>query len=121
MPSLLCLVVDRAPYGSIEPAEAIRHAGGALGKRWDVGLGFMGDGVYTALASQAPTGGEWIALSAAVSELIERGGARARVLVEGPALDARGLSAGDLITGARAVSREDIARAMVACDRTLLF
>jgi sulfur relay (sulfurtransferase) complex TusBCD TusD component (DsrE family) len=52
MPSLLCLVLDRGPYGSIEAAKAIRHAGGALGKGWEVVLGFVGDGVYTVLAGQ---------------------------------------------------------------------
>ena len=59
MPSLLCLVLDRSPYGSIEPAEAIRHAGGALGKGWEVVLAFMGQSVSTALRGQSPPAGEW--------------------------------------------------------------
>lgn len=121
MPSLFCLVVDRAPYGSIEPAEAVRHAGGALGKGWDVVLGLMGDGVYTVVTGQSSPGGEWVALSAAVADLINRGRERACVLVEDDSLEARGLSTDDLVTGVRAISRAEIARAMVACDRTLLF
>ncbi|MBI2219121.1 MAG: DsrE family protein [Candidatus Rokubacteria bacterium] len=121
MPSLLCLVVDRAPYGSIEPAEAVRHAGGALGKGWDVTLGFMGDAVYTVLTGQAPASGEWVSLSAAVTDLIDRGGDRARVLAEQESLAVRDLSIDDLVPGVRAVARDEIARAMAACDRTLLF
>lgn len=121
MPSLLCLVVDRAPYGSIEPAEAVRHAGGALGKGWDVVLGLMGDGVYTALAGKGATNGAWVSLSTAIADLIDRGGEHASVLVEDASLAARDLSSDDLVPGVRTVSRQEIARAMVTSDRTLLF
>jgi sulfur relay (sulfurtransferase) DsrF/TusC family protein len=121
MPSLVCLVVDRAPYGSIEPAEAIRHAGGALGKGWDVVVAFMGDGVYTVLAGSPPATTEWVPLSTAVSDLIRRGGGRARVVAEEASLASRDLSTRDLVAGVRAVSRDEIARLLVACDRTLLF
>lgn len=121
MPSLLCLVVDRAPYGSIEAAEAIRHAGGALGKGWEVVLGLMGDAVYAALPGQASPSGEWVSLSTAVADVIERGGGRARVVVDEGSLKARDLSADDLVPAVRTVSQDEIARAMVACDRTLLF
>ncbi len=78
MPSLLCLVLDRSPYGSIEPAEAIRHAGGALGKGWEVVLAFMGQSVSAALRGQSPPAGEWLSLSAALIKLLDDGKGRAR-------------------------------------------
>lgn len=121
MPSLLCLVVDHGPYGSIEPAEAIRHAGGALGKGWDVVLALMGNGVYTALPGQSPPSGDWVSLDKALATLISEGKERAHVLVDGSSLAALGLSTDDLIPGARPASLEEIARAMADCDRTLLF
>ena len=121
MPSLLCLVLDDGPYGSINPAEAIRHAMGALGKGWGAVLAFMGDSVYTLLPGQSPPGGEWLSLSEAVGGFVEAGDGRARVLADRPSLDSRGLAAGDLIPGARLVSREEIANAMVECDRVLVF
>ena len=121
MPSLLCLVVDRSPYGSIDPAEAIRHAGGALGKGWEVVLAFMGQSVYTALQGQSPPAGEWLSLSAALTKVLDDGRGRARVLVDAHALDARGLIAGDLVPGVRPASTEEVARALTDCDRTLLF
>jgi sulfur relay (sulfurtransferase) complex TusBCD TusD component (DsrE family) len=121
MPSLLCLVVDRGPYGSIDPAEAIRHAGGALGKGWEVVLAFMGNSVCTALREQSPSAGEWLSLSDALTKLIGDGGERVRVLVDGSALDAYGLSAGQLVPGVRRASGDEIAGALAGCDRTLLF
>src|SRR3990172_12836494 len=102
MPSLLCLVVEHRPYGSIEPAEAIRHAGGALGKGWEVVLAFMGQSVYTALQGQSPPAGEWLSLSAALTKLLDDGKGRARVLVDARALDARGLVADGLSPRGRA-------------------
>ena len=121
MPSLLCLVLDRSPYGSIEPAEAIRHAGGALGKGWEVVLAFMGQSVSTALRGQSPSAGEWLSLSAAQAKLLDDGQERTRVLVDGNALDACGLAAGSLIPGVERASPHEIARALIECDRTLLF
>jgi sulfur relay (sulfurtransferase) complex TusBCD TusD component (DsrE family) len=121
MPSLLCLVVDRSPYGSIEPAEAIRHAGGALGKGWEVVIAFMGQSVSTVLRGQSPPAGEWLSLSEALTKLLDDGKGRARVLVDGHALDARGLVAGSLMPGVGRASPHEIARALIECDRTLLF
>ncbi len=121
MPSLLCLVLDRGLYGSIEAAEAIRHAGGALGKGREVVLGFVGDGVYTVLAGQSSPGSDWVCLPTAVTELIDKGGARARVLVDRISLETRGLSVSDLIARVQPASSGEIAHAMAACDRTLVF
>ncbi len=121
MPSLLCLVVDHAPYGRIEPAEAIRHAGGALGKGWDVVLAFLGDSVRTALPGQSPPAGEWLSLSEALVKLIGDGKERVRVLADAASLGACRLSTTDLVPGVRQASAEDLARAMVECDRALLF
>jgi len=121
VPRLLCLVLDHAPYGSLQPAEAIRHAGGALGKGWEVVLAFMGDSVYTALPGQAPPAGAWVSLSAALGGIVEMGEERVRVLVDQDSLDARGLSAGELIPGVHPAAAGEIASAMAGCDTTLLF
>jgi sulfur relay (sulfurtransferase) complex TusBCD TusD component (DsrE family) len=121
MPSLACLLLDHAPYGSLLPAEAIRHAGGAFGKGWDVVLAFMGGGIYATLPGQSPREGEWTSLSQSLGELIETSEGRVRVLVEQEALEACGLSAGDLIPGVKPAPLGEIAQAVAECDRTLIF
>ncbi len=117
----LCLLVSRAPYGSLESAEAIRHARGAAGKGWQVVLALTGESVFTLLPGQSPRAGEWIGLSHAVTELIEEGKDRVQVLAEAPALTAVGLSPADLIPGVRPASLDDIAEALARTDRTLVF
>jgi sulfur relay (sulfurtransferase) DsrF/TusC family protein len=121
MPRLLCLVLDHGPYGSINPAEAIRHAMGALGKGWGADLAFMGDSVYALLPGQSGPAGEWLSLSEAVAGFVKAGEGRAQILADRLSLDGRGLVAADLIPGARSVSCEEIANATVECDRVLLF
>ena len=121
MASLLCLVVDRSPYGGIEPAEAIRHAGGALGKGWEVVLAFTGQSVYTALRGHSPPAGEWLSLSDALTKLIADGKERVRVLADADSLDACRMSPRDVIPGIQRASAGDIARVIAKCDRALLF
>lgn len=121
MPGRLGLLVDDAPYGTIQAAEVIRHARGALAKGWQVVLAFLGDGVYTLLPGGSPPPREWVCLADAVGETIEEGGDRVRVLADVESLQARELSAGDLIPGVRPASLDDIAQAMAGCNRTLLF
>jgi len=75
VPSLLCLVIDRGPYGNIDPAEALRHAGT---------LCCLQDAVLLA-STRAPSGGR-----AALDRLLD-GGARCLVLSDDLIL--RGLQA----------------------------
>lgn len=121
MAKSLCVVVDRAPYGSIQPAEALRHALAAVGKGWEVVLAFLGDSVLTALPGQSPPPEEWMSLSQVVVDLVEAGNGKATVLVEEGALHARGLNACDLVQGTRQAPLGEIATALARCDRTLIF
>jgi len=117
----LCILLDRGPYGSIQPAEALRHALGALGKGWEVVLALTGNAVLTVLPRQSPPAGEWTCLGEVVAEFIQKGNGCATVLVEASALEARGLRAIDLIQGIHASSLEEIAGALARCERSLIF
>jgi sulfur relay (sulfurtransferase) DsrF/TusC family protein len=121
VPGSLCVLVTHPPYGSIEPAEALRHARGALGKGWSVVLACLGDGVSTLLPRQCPPAGEWIGLADVVAQLLRDGQGRAEVLAEASSLAARGLTVTDLVPGVRDAPVAEIARAMARCDRTLTF
>lgn len=117
----LCVLVDRGPYGSIQAAEAVRHALGALGKGWEVALVLTGDAVLTALPGQSPPAGDWVSLSDALGEFLEGGAGRASVLVDDRALEARDLPVTALVPGIRRASQDEIARLVSRCDRTLIF
>ena len=121
MATSLCVLVDRGPYGSIQAAEAIRHANGALAKGWEVVLALTDDAVYAALLGQSPSSGEWVSLSEALSQFIQGGKERAAVLVDSEALGARGISDADLVPGTRPVTMGEMAATLARCQRTLIF
>lgn len=121
MPGSLCVLVSRPPYGTLEPAEAIRHARGALSKGWEVVLAFMGESVATLVPGQSPPAGEWVSLSEALADLIGEGEDRVQLLAEEEPLRALGLSLTELIPGVQAATHDDIARTLARCERVLVF
>jgi len=69
----LAILVRQAPYTTIGPAEAVRHAGGALADGWDVRLLLVDDGVYLARDGQAAGQTGYISLSGALSKVMAKG------------------------------------------------
>lgn len=127
MPKTLCIVLRKAPYGSLDAAEAVRHLGGALSNGLcPVGL-LVDDGVYLARAGQQGAGG-WTNLGAALEDLLAQtatdpdGGERsAAVYVHGPSLRVRGLSEADLVPGCRVVDETEAAVVVGRADATLVY
>jgi sulfur relay (sulfurtransferase) complex TusBCD TusD component (DsrE family) len=74
----LAILVRQAPYTTIGPAEAVRHAGGALADGWDVRLLLVDDGVYLARDGQAAGDTGYVCLSSALAKVMAKG---ARVLL----------------------------------------
>jgi sulfur relay (sulfurtransferase) complex TusBCD TusD component (DsrE family) len=69
----LAILVRQAPYTTIGPAEAVRHAGGALAAGWDVRLLLVDDGVYLARGAQAAGQTGYVSLSQALGKLMAKG------------------------------------------------
>jgi len=86
----LCILVRRPPYGTIHAAEALRHAGGALGEGLDVAVALVDDGVYLARDGQNVGDTGYTGLSPVLFKLLAKG---ARVHVHAPSAQARGLLA----------------------------
>jgi sulfur relay (sulfurtransferase) complex TusBCD TusD component (DsrE family) len=74
----LAILVRQAPYTTIGPAEAVRHAGGALADGWDVRLLLVDDGVCLARNGQAAGDTGYVCLSSALAKVMAKG---ARVML----------------------------------------
>src|SRR3989304_4439234 len=61
----LCIVIRRAPYGSVSAAEAVRHVIGAVHAGLSVHTVLVDDGVYLVRQDQDPGNTGWPGLSAA--------------------------------------------------------
>jgi sulfur relay (sulfurtransferase) complex TusBCD TusD component (DsrE family) len=69
----LCILVRQAPYTTLGAAEAVRHAGGALGDGLAVNLLLVDDGVGLARAEQDPGATGFLSLSAALQKVMDQG------------------------------------------------
>ncbi len=124
----MTIVVRRAPYGTIDAAEAIRHAAGGLNFKVPTTLLLMEDGVFVARRDQRPEGIGYLSLSRALEEYLARRGQRregqeigGRVVVHAPAARERGLTPDDLIAGVRVVDEAESARLLAGSGWTLVY
>ena len=124
----MTIVVRRAPYGTIDAAEAIRHAAGGLNFKVPTTLLLMEDGVFVARRDQRPEGIGYLSLSRALEDYLARRGKgqegeeiAGQVVVHGPSLKERGLAAEDLIPGAKVVEEAEATRILASGGWTLVY
>ena len=67
----LCILVRRAPYGTIHAAEAFRHLAGALNSGLKVTAILVDDGIYIAKDNQETRTSGWTSLSESLSSFLK--------------------------------------------------
>ncbi len=124
----MTIVVRRPPYGTIDAAEAIRHAGGGVSFQVPTTLLLMDDGVFMARREQRPEALGYLSLSRALEEYLARRGQgkdgaeiAGQVVVHGPSLKERGLAPQDLIAGVQVVEEAEAARILADDGWTLVY
>jgi sulfur relay (sulfurtransferase) DsrF/TusC family protein len=121
MADRLGILLRHSPYGRIQAAEALRHAGGALAKGWEVTLILMGDGVYSGLPHQCSSDGAWTNLADSMRKLLKESDGRIRLCVDEQSLAERGLGRSDLFGDCRLVSMEELAKLLTESSQVLIF
>ena len=122
MAEAVCMIIRKAPYGSIHAAEAVRHVNGALSSGLEPIVILMGDGVYLAKDGQEATKVGWTALSAALGQVPgAQGGEKARFYVHEGSLADRVLAPRDFVKGFTVISDQKLAEIVAGCRKVLLF
>ena len=111
------LIVNGSPYGSELPYNALRLASALLVKEHWVELFFLGDGVHTARSGQDPRGAH-ASLEDMLKELIGNG---AVVTLCGTCCQVRGVTADDIVDGARLGTIHALAALVARSDRVVSF
>ena len=120
MENSVCILISRAPYGTVSAAEGVRHFNGALNNGVKAVAALVDDGVWLARAGQTPGSSGFVALSDVLSGIQELPPASdPRVFVHGPSLARRGLADRDLLPGVEVVDDAGLAR-LIASTRHLL-
>ncbi len=114
----LTVLLTRAPYGSIQAAEAVRHVMGAVGEDIDVKLLLVDEGVYLAKKGQEAGQTEYTSLEEALKDIIDMGG---EVLIDKASLRDSGLDREDIIEGVEVVNSYDISQVLIDTDKTMIF
>jgi len=109
----------RAPHGSIYALESLEVVLIGAAFEQDVSLAFLGDGVYQLAKGQDPKGLEMKNFSPTFRALEDYD--VTKLYVEQEALQARGLTAADLLVPVEVVSAQRMAEIMEAQDVILSF
>lgn len=114
MAKRLCVLIRRAPHGSIHAFEAWRHARGGMESGFSVDVLLDDDGVYLAACRPADAG-EWTELARAFGNMLRQGEPSSVHIAAGAeALALRGIRSGDLLDGVEIVGRGELAARIAA-------
>lgn len=117
----ICILITRAPYGTVPAAEAIRHVNGALTEGYEAVAALVDDGVWLARKGQSGDGG-FTSLAAALETALHNISGRVpRVLVHRPSLESRGLDPADLVPGVEMVDDAGLNAAVLSTQFLLRF
>jgi len=115
----ISILIRHAPYGRIDAAEAIRHAGGAISEGIRTHVLLVDDGVYVARVGHDPDGTAWTSLIPPLSKALANG---TRVYVHAPSAQVRGLPQnGDLIAGVEFIQDDALAEILATSGAIMVY
>ena len=110
------LILNDPPYGTERSYNGLRLAKALAGKGADVTVFLMADSVGCARSGQKVPQG-YYNLELMVRSVARKGA----VLLCGTCMDARGLTDGELVEGARRSTMDELAERTLAAERVLVF
>jgi tRNA 2-thiouridine synthesizing protein C len=119
MSAKVAMLMRKAPYGTVYPAEGFRAMLGIAVFEMDLSVIFLDDGVYTLVKGQDPAALDMKPLGEGFATLPEVGITEFNVHDE--SLAERGLTPADLVVDARVVSGAQISEILAGCSSVLPF
>jgi sulfur relay (sulfurtransferase) DsrF/TusC family protein len=114
MENTVTIISRKPPYGSVNAAEAVRHALGAEIDDWKVYLFLVDGGVYLAKKGHDVEGTGY-------TNLIEGLESLSAVYVDRASLYTRGLTEKDIIDNAKVVETDELIEAIKNSQTTMIF
>ena len=115
----VCIILRKPPYGSVDAAEAIRHAlGGATTEDVRTSLILVDGGVNAARRAQDSSGTSYMSLAEGIRDSIDMG---AEVYADKSSLKDEFIEQASLVDGVRVVNGSEIAGIIAASDVTMIF
>ncbi|MEW5817808.1 MAG: DsrE family protein [Spirochaetota bacterium] len=122
MQDSVCMIIRRAPYGTIQAAEALRHINGAISGGQKTVVVLIEDGVYFAKKDQEAQGAGWTSLSAGVRQTMQgRYGDLVTFYLHDQSAFNRRIDTGDVLEGFKLVNSPEIAEIVGSAKTVMLF
>jgi len=115
---IISIILRRPPYGSVDAAEAIRHALGGLTNDMTVNLVLVDGGVNTARVKQETAGTSYLSAEEGIIDCLGMGAA---VYAEASSLAAEHISDAELAEGVIKAGGEEIADVLMNSDTVMIF
>ncbi len=112
------IILRKAPYGSVDAPEAIRHALGGINDDMSVNLIFIGSGVHTARRNQDVSGTNYLSVEDGIRDCIDMG---VTVFAEAKSLDEERISDTDIIDGVQRAGFDKIGEVLRAHGTVMIF
>ena len=116
--SSLCVVLRRPPYGSVEAAEAVRHALGGITEDLPVKMLLIDGGVNAARKGQDMSDTGYASVEEGIRDCIDMG---AEVYADALSLKLHSLSAGDVIESVQIIDSRAISAIIGESAHVMIF
>ncbi len=114
----LSVILTSPPYGSIEAAEAIRHALGAVADEIETTVLLFDAAVLLAKKGQEEGDTGFTALGSSLTDIVDMGGA---VYADRASLNSFEIVRDDLVEGVQTGSSYELAEKIKESDKTMIF
>lgn len=112
------VLLRKPPYGSVEAAEAVRHALGGITEELEVKVILLDGGVNAARKNQDPAGTEYSSIEEGIRDCIDMG---AEVFADELSLKQHALPTRDVIDGVQIADSQGIAAIIRGCSQVMIF
>jgi predicted peroxiredoxin len=114
----ISIILRRPPYGTVDAAEAVRHALGGITEDMEVHLLLLDGGVNAARKGQDTGSTGFAGIEEGINDCIDMG---VTVCVDADSMKEAGIGPGDLLEGAKIVSGPEIAGLAKEADTIMIF
>lgn len=114
----LCVMLRKPPYGSVDAAEAVRHALCGVTEDLEVKLLLVDGGVNAARKQQDTTGSGYASVEEGIRDCIDMG---AEVFADALSLKLNALSPEDIMEGVQTVNSHAIAALIRESSQVMIF
>ncbi len=112
------IVLRRPPYGTVDAAEAVRHALGGITNDFDVNLILVDGGIHAARRDQDVSSTVYSAIGSEIIDCIDMG---VNVYADSASADAMQVRYADIIDGIRLEEPQILSEMLRASDTVMIF